>query len=37
LALFLILRPATANNTRQVADIVPTARAKDGGQEEIPG
>jgi hypothetical protein len=37
LALFLILRYAAADNTRQVADVVPAARAKHGGQEEGPG
>ena len=37
LALFLILRYAEANNPRQVADIVPAARAIDSGQGEVPG
>jgi hypothetical protein len=36
LFLTLILRYAAANNTRQVADIVPAARAKDSGGKRFP-
>jgi hypothetical protein len=37
LASLPILRPAAADNTRQVADVVPAATAKDVEQEEVPG